>query len=50
MEAMLGFHRNHIRNRPRLISIVGDRSKIDLEDLARHGSIVELDLEDIFEF
>ncbi len=50
MEAMLAFHRNHIQNRPRLISIVGDRSKIDLEDLSRHGSIVEVNLKDIFGF
>ena len=50
MEAMLAFHRNHVQNRPRLISIVGDRSKIDLEDLSRHGSIVEVNLEDIFGF
>ena len=50
LDEMLEFHREHIRNRPRLISIVGDRGKIDLDAMARHGRTVELNLEDIFGF
>jgi len=47
---VLQFHKEHVQGRPKLISIVGDKSKIDMEALARHGRIIELGLEDIFAF
>ncbi|MFA6108396.1 MAG: insulinase family protein, partial [Candidatus Latescibacterota bacterium] len=50
LDQVLQLHREHLQNRPRLISIVGDRSKIDLEALARNGKVIELGLEDIFKF
>ena len=45
---MLQFHKYHVQNRPKLISIVGDRNKIDMERLAQAGKVVEIGLEDIF--
>ena len=48
MDLMLQFHKAHIQNRPKLISIVGDRNKIDMEKLAKVGKVIEVELEDIF--
>ena len=48
MDLMLNFHREHLNSRPKLISIVGDSSRIDMERLARSGKIVEVGLGDIF--
>ena len=50
LDRVLQFHAEHIQNRPKLISIVGDRNKIDMESLARHGKIVELTIDDLFAF
>ncbi|MBT4504744.1 MAG: hypothetical protein HOC74_43875, partial [Gemmatimonadetes bacterium] len=50
LDRVLQFHQEHIQNRPKLISIVGDRNKIDMESLARHGKIVELTIDDLFAF
>jgi predicted Zn-dependent peptidase len=44
------FHRAHLQGKPKLISIVGDRSKIDLERLKKSGVISELELKDLFVF
>jgi len=48
MDLMLQFHKAHIPNRPKLISIVGDRNKMDMERLAKVGKVIEVRLEDIF--
>jgi hypothetical protein len=48
MDLMLQFHKAHIQNRPKLISIVGDRNKIDMEKLAKVSKVIEVELEDIF--
>ena len=45
---MLQFHEEHLRNRHKLISIVGDKNKIDFEQLTKVGKVVEISLEDIF--
>jgi predicted Zn-dependent peptidase len=50
LDNVLKFHANHLKGRPKLISIVGDKSKVNLEALKKHGEIVELKLEDIFSF
>ena len=50
LNRVLEFHKEHIKDRPKLISIIGDKSKIDMEALAQHGKIVELSLEDLFAF
>jgi len=47
---VLEFHREHVQGRPRMISVVGDKSKMDITELGKHGRIVEISLEDIFAF
>jgi predicted Zn-dependent peptidase len=48
MDVMLQFHQEHIQNRFKLISIVGDRNKMDMERLAKVGKVIEVGLKDIF--
>ena len=48
IDLMLDFHKQHLRNRHKLISIVGDRHKMDIEQLTKIGKVVEIQLEDIF--
>lgn len=50
LNAVLEFYRQHVQGRPKLISITGDKSKMDLEALAAQGAIIELGLEDLFAF
>ena len=50
LDAVLEFYRQHVQGRPKLISITGDKSKMDLEALAVQGEIIELGLEDLFAF
>jgi predicted Zn-dependent peptidase len=50
LEQVLEFHRQHIGKRPKMISIIGDKSKMDMEALGQIGEIVELELEDLFAF
>ena len=48
MDLMLQFHKAHVQGHPKLISIVGDRNKMDMERLAAVGQVIEIGLEDIF--
>jgi len=50
IDTMLEFHARHVQGRAKLISIVGDRRRIDLEALRRHGKLMEVGLEDLFAF
>jgi predicted Zn-dependent peptidase len=50
LDLVLQFHREHLKGKPKLISIVGDQSKIDLERLRKSGAITELELKDLFAF
>ena len=50
MNVMLKFHAEKIKGQPKLISIVGDKNKMDLDLLAQYGKVVEVGLEDIFVF
>ena len=50
LDAVLEFYRQHVQGRPKLISITGDKSKMDLEALAAQGEVIELGLEDLFAF
>jgi predicted Zn-dependent peptidase len=45
---VLAFHQNVIKDRPKLISIVGDETKIDMEKLAEIAPIRKVSLEEIF--
>lgn len=48
LETMLAFHRERIAGRPKLISIVGDKNRIDMDALAKMGKVIEISLEQIF--
>ncbi len=48
IETLTDFHAKHIKGRPRLISIVGDTSKIDMERLGKIATPELMSLEDIF--
>ena len=50
MDDMLRFYGQNLKNRVKLISIVGDKNKIDLEALEQYGTVSEVGLEDIFVF
>ena len=50
LEQVVQFQKEHLRARPRLVSIVGDKKKFDLEPLRKNGAITELELKDIFVF
>ncbi|PHQ78405.1 MAG: hypothetical protein COB66_08970, partial [Coxiella sp. (in: Bacteria)] len=45
LKDLMNFHATHIKGQPKLISIVGDKSKIDMEALAKFGKITEIDLD-----
>jgi predicted Zn-dependent peptidase len=48
IEDMLEFQKSHIKGKPHLISIVGDKNKIDMEALAKFGKITEVTIDQIF--
>src|SRR5437016_7178910 len=50
LDRVVQFQKEHLKGRPRLISIVGDKKKFDLERLKKNGAITELELKDIFVF
>jgi predicted Zn-dependent peptidase len=50
LDDVLEFDQEHLRGRPKLISIVGDKNKIDLEKIKKDGPVTELELKDIFSF
>ncbi len=50
MDDMLAFYGRNLKNRVKLISIVGDKNKIDIAALEKYGTVTEVGLEDIFVF
>ncbi|MBU6400073.1 MAG: insulinase family protein [Verrucomicrobia bacterium] len=50
MDLMLDFYHRHVQGRPKLISIVGDKSKIGLAQLEQGRKVTEVRLSDIFAF
>lgn len=50
LELMLSFYNERLKGRRKLISIVGDKNKINMENLAKYGKITELTLTDLFVF
>lgn len=47
-DVMSGFHQAEITGQPKLISVVGDRNRIDMDRLSAMGKIIEVDIGDIF--
>lgn len=48
LEDLLQFQQAHVAGRAKLISIVGDTSRIDMEALAELGTVRELTVDDVF--
>ncbi|PCJ23701.1 MAG: hypothetical protein COA96_11140 [SAR86 cluster bacterium] len=48
MDDLLSFQQEHIKERPKLISIVGDLSIIDQEELEQFGSVTQIQVDDLF--
>tara|TARA_R110002072_G_scaffold142853_1_gene288474 strand:+ start:37897 stop:40881 length:2985 start_codon:yes stop_codon:yes gene_type:complete len=48
LEDVLQFQQRQVAGRPKLISIVGDTSRIDLEALAELGTVRQLTVDDVF--
>ena len=50
IETLKTFYEKEIKPRPKLISIVGDSSKIDLEALGKIGPVTKVTKEEIFTY
>ena len=48
MPLVLNFHKQHLANRPKLISIMGDTSKFDIDTLNALGAVTPVTLDDLF--
>ncbi|MDT8428873.1 MAG: insulinase family protein [Pseudomonadales bacterium] len=48
LEDLLNFQQQHVANKPKLVSIVGDMSRIDVEALRGIGTIREMDVDQLF--
>jgi predicted Zn-dependent peptidase len=48
MGDLLSFQRDHVKERPKLISVVGDLSIIEAEELEQFGTVKEIQVDDLF--
>ena len=48
LDDLLEFQAEHVKDRAKLISIVGDLSIIDVDELEQFGSVQQLQVEDLF--
>ena len=48
LDELLAFQQEHVQNRPKLISIVGDLSIIDANELEQFGTVEEVQVEQLF--
>ena len=48
METLTNFFQEQIKDRPKYITVVGDKAKINLEDLSDYGEVKEMTLEELF--
>ena len=45
---VLAFHKEYLKGKPKVISIVGDESKMDMERLKKAGTVTEVPIDKIF--
>lgn len=50
MEDIKAFHADNIAGKPYMITIYGDRKRIDLDALKAYGKVIELEVEDVMRF
>lgn len=48
MDDLLNFQQQHVKERPKLISIVGDLSIIEQEELEQFGTVKQIQVDDLF--
>ncbi len=48
LDTVLAFHKERVKDRAKLISVVGDKTRIDMEALKKHGAITEVGLDALF--
>lgn len=48
LDDMVQFQQEHVKDRAKIISVVGDLSIIDTEELAQFGTVQEVQVEDLF--
>ena len=48
LDDLLQFHEQHVKDKPKLISIVGDVSIIDAEELERFGTVQQIQVDQLF--
>ena len=48
MTDLVDFHNQHMNNNARVVMILGSKEKLDLDVLAKYGTIKNLTLEDVF--
>ena len=48
MQELINFQQQHIKDRPKLISIVGDVAIIDADELAQFGEVQQVQVEELF--
>ncbi len=48
LDDLLSFQQEHVKDRPKLISIVGDLSILDTEELEQFGTVKEIQVDDLF--
>lgn len=50
LNTLTDFYHNEVKARPKYITVVGEKAKIDLEKLKAHGEFTEVSLEDLFAY
>jgi predicted Zn-dependent peptidase len=48
IDAMLAFYASEIQGKPKLISITGDKAKIDMEAIGQKGKVIDIEIDRIF--
>lgn len=48
LDTVLAFHKERVKDRPKLISVVGDKNRIDMNALQEYGAVTEVGLTDLF--
>ncbi|MEQ9021181.1 MAG: hypothetical protein RLN82_00285, partial [Pseudomonadales bacterium] len=48
MDDLISFQQEHVRARPKLISVLGDMSIIDADELAQFGTVQEVQVDELF--
>lgn len=48
LDTVLAFHKERVKGRPKLVSIVGDKNRIDMNAISEFGKVTEVGVSDLF--